>query len=97
MIRARVDISTISELTERPATTIATLDNASRELRQKEETLSMFLKEDKNNFEIKRKGYIDCPYCGNSYEAVSENWLLVQFAKNGKLYLACKECKGKYE
>ena len=97
MIRARVDISTISELTERPATTIATLDNASRELRQKEEALSIFLKEDKNNFKIKRKGYIDCPYCGNSYEAVSENWLLVQFAKNGKLYLACKECKGKYE
>ena len=97
MIRARVDISTISELTERPATTIATLDNASRELRQKEEALSIFLKEDKNNFKIKRKGYIDCPYCGNSYEAVSENWLLVQFAKNGKLYLACKACKGKYE
>ena len=97
MIRARVDISTISELTERPATTIATLDNASRELRQKEEALSIFLKEDKNNFKIKRKGYIDCPYCANSYEAVSENWLLVQFEKNGRLYLACKECKGKYE
>ena len=97
MIRARVDISTISELTERPATTIAKLDDVSRELRQKEEALSIFLKEDKNNFKIKRKGYIDCPYCANSYEAVSENWLLVQFEKNGRLYLACKECKGKYE
>ena len=95
MIRARVDISTISELTERPATTIAKLDDVSRELRQKEEALSIFLKEDKNNFKIKRKGYIDCPYCANSYEAVSENWLLVQFEKNGRLYLACKECKGK--
>ena len=97
MIRAGVDISTISELTERPATTIAKLDDVSRELRQKEEALSIFLKEDKNNFKIKRKGYIDCPYCANSYEAVSENWLLVQFEKNGRLYLACKECKGKYE
>ena len=57
----------------------------------------IFLKEDKNDFKIKRKGYIDCPYCGDSYEAVSENWLLVQFEKNGKLYLACKECQGKYE
>lgn len=97
MIRAGVDISTISELTEKPANTIAKLDDVSREQRQKEEALLKFLKEDKNNFKIRRKGYIDCPYCGNSYEAVSENWLLVQFAKNGKLYLACKECQGKYE
>lgn len=97
MIRAGVDISTISELTEKPANTIAKLDNVSREQRQKEEALLKFLKEDKNNFKIRRKGYIDCPYCGNSYEAVSENWLLVQFVKNGKLYLACKECQGKYE
>lgn len=97
MIRAGVDISTISELTEKPANTIAKLDDVSREQRQKEEALLIFLKEDKNNFKIKRKGYIDCPYCGNSYEAVSENWLLVQFVKNGKLYLACKECQGKYE
>ncbi len=52
---------------------------------------------ERNNFKIKRKGYIDCPYCGNSYEAVSENWLLVQFAKDERLYLACKECRGKYE
>lgn len=97
MIRAGVDISTISELTEKPANTIAKLDDVSREQRQKEEVLLKFLKEDKNNFKIRRKGYIDCPYCGNSYEAVSENWLLVQFVKNGKLYLACKECQGKYE
>ena len=97
MIRAGVDISTISELTEKPANTIAKLDDVSREQRQKEEALLKFLKEDKNNFKIRRKGYIDCPYCGNSYEAVSENWLLVQFVKNGKLYLACKECQGKYE
>lgn len=97
MIRAGVDISTISELTEKPANTIAKLDDVSREQRQKEEALLKFLKEDKNNFKIRRKGYIDCPYCGNSYEAVSENWLLVQFEKNGKLYLACKECRGKYE
>lgn len=97
MIRAGVDISTISELTEKPANTIAKLDDVSREQRQKEEALLKFLKEDKNNFKIRRKGYIDCPYCGNFYEAVSENWLLVQFVKNGKLYLACKECQGKYE
>ena len=97
MIRAGVDISTISELTEKPANTIAKLDDVSREQRQKEEALLIFLKEDKNDFKIKRKGYIDCPYCGDSYEAVSENWLLVQFEKNGKLYLACKECHGKYE
>lgn len=97
MIRAGVDISTISELTEKPANTIAKLDDVSREQRQKEEALLKFLKEDKNNFKIRRKGYIDCPYCGNSYEEVSENWLLVQFVKNGKLYLACKECQGKYE
>lgn len=97
MIRAGVDISTLSELTEKPANTIVKLDDVSREQRQKEEALLKFLKEDKNNFKIRRKGYIDCPYCGNSYEAVSENWLLVQFVKNGKLYLACKECQGKYE
>lgn len=97
MIRAGVDISTISELTERPAGTIARLDDTSRESVQKENALLAFLKGDKNNFKIKRKGYIDCPYCGNSYEAVSENWLLVQFAKNESLYLACKECQGKYE
>lgn len=97
MIRAGVDISTISELTEKPASTIAILDNASREQKQKENELLAFLKEDRNNFKIKRKGYIDCPYCGNSYEAVSENWLLVQFTKDEKLYLACKECQGKYE
>lgn len=68
MIRAGVDISTISELTEEPANTIAKLDDVSREQRQKEEALLIFLKEDKNNFKIKRKGYIDCPYCGNSYD-----------------------------
>lgn len=82
MIRAGVDISAISELTERPAATIAKLDNVSREQSQKENALTVFLKEDRNNFKIKRNGYIDCPYCGNSYEAVSENWLLVQFAKD---------------
>lgn len=82
MIRAGVDISAISELTERPAATIAKLDNVSREQSQKENALMVFLKEDRNNFKIKRNGYIDCPYCGNSYEAVSENWLLVQFAKD---------------
>lgn len=96
MIRAGVDITTISELTERPAATIAKLDNAVREQGQKENALLTFLKEDKDNFKIKRKGYIDCPYCGHSYEAVSENWLLVQFEKDERLYLACKECQGKY-
>ena len=41
-----------------------------------------------------RKGQLQCPYCGNYFDASSENWILIQVAGNEKKYLACRECRG---
>ncbi|WP_126981268.1 hypothetical protein [Acetobacterium bakii] len=48
-------------------------------------------------FRVKKKGYLECPYCGNNVEAISEEWVLVQFKKDGKKHLACKKCRGENE
>lgn len=53
----------------------------------------------KNNADIyvprkNKKGQIRCPYCGNSRDASSENWILIQIVGDKKKYLACRECRG---
>lgn len=40
------------------------------------------------------KGQMQCPFCGNSKDACSENWILIQVSGNDKKYLACRECRG---
>ena len=35
--------------------------------------------------------YIKCPHCGESFEAVSENWVIRQYDLRGKMWIVCKE------
>jgi hypothetical protein len=46
---------------------------------------------------VKKKGYFDCPFCGKSVKAISDDWVLVQFENGDTKYLACKECRGQNE
>ena len=43
---------------------------------------------------VRVKGQMQCPFCGNSNDACSENWILIQVSGDEKKYLACRECRG---
>ena len=38
-----------------------------------------------------------CPQCGKTYEAIVDNWCVVQYTENGKLWIVCRDCGRKYE
>ena len=48
----------------------------------------------------KHKGKLKCPFCGRHMDALSVNWVLIQYENESEKYLACIDCKGngeKYE
>ena len=40
------------------------------------------------------KGQMQCPFCGQYYDASSENWILIQIDGEQKKHIACRECRG---
>ena len=46
---------------------------------------------------IQRKGYLKCPNCNKEVEAISDEWVLVQFENSKRKYLRCKYCRGNNE
>lgn len=96
MLDRGVDISTVAKLSGRTNEKFSELQkNYSSDTGDR---LQRFFNDDINIHKkliIKKKGYLKCPFCGNEVEAISEEWVLVQFEYDGIKYLACRECKGK--
>jgi len=47
--------------------------------------------------ETREKLSFRCPQCGKTYEAIVDNWCVVQYTENGKLWIVCRDCGRKYE
>lgn len=41
-----------------------------------------------------KKGLMQCTYCGEYHESISENWILIQIPGDTKKHLACRGCMG---
>lgn len=42
--------------------------------------------------ETRKKSFHQCPQCGQSFEAVIENWCGMQYNETGEIWIVCKEC-----
>ncbi|EPR12044.1 hypothetical protein [Ruminiclostridium papyrosolvens] len=96
MLDKRIDMSIVSNLSGRTTDKCQELfvsnlsggaDRLIQFLKQEDEIIPKKVAE-------KQSDYIRCPFCGREKNAISEEWILVQFEKDGKKYIACKGCKG---
>lgn len=97
MLDKGIDIPTVAKLSGRGKDKCAELQESY--LSDAGDRLQQFFKEEDTNIlkkiTIRQKGYLKCPFCGKEVEAISEEWILVQFKNSGTKHLACRECKGK--
>ena len=96
MLENGVDLKDVAKLSERSSDKcielIKNIDNDNNS------NLSAFFTNESNNnkiIKVKKKGYLECPYCGELIKGISDEWVLLQFENDEKKYLSCRKCKGK--
>lgn len=103
MINGGVDIATVAKLSDNSITRCVQLQNNNNEYDMSKK-LALFFEKKETEIEKKiiskkiidkKEGYLNCPFCGKSTKGTSEEWILVQFKKNGDKYLSCSKCGGK--
>ena len=96
MIEKGFNANLISEITGYKDTVykkVCTMVNANKEQIQRK--LANFVNEaDNHKIKVEKKGYINCPMCGKSVKAVSDELVLIKKKDDSTLYLACKKCGG---
>lgn len=100
MLDRGIDISTISRISEKSLNKCIELQKSNNKEEDVINKLNLFFNENTNidkKIVRKKKGYIKCPFCSEDVNAISDEWILVQYANSDKKYLACRKCRGENE
>lgn len=100
MINEGIDINTVAILTGKSEEKCIELKKNWNSEEIIQQNLQKFFEGDKilqRELNIQRKGYLKCPNCNKEVEAISDEWVLVQFENSKRKYLRCKYCRGNNE